>query len=326
MANGFLNNDFTADGNITGQLGSFTQLDINIGASGDPKIIFDINGTDKWYIGVDDDDSDSFKIGTGATVGTNTLLKSTSNGTAVYGPLFDHSVTANTGTFNQIQNSDPGANSRAYFVCASENAAGSLQARSSTWSNAPYTQDSVVIAAQELHIGCITDETLEIHCGSTGLAADMDAATVSMLFDYNGYVTMPRQSAFCATGSASNVTGNNTVYTILFSTERFDLSSDYSSGTYTAPVTAYMDLGMDIIMTSAGGGSNYFGQISTSNFNYSIEECNDNTTGGAMHIKGSCFADMDAADTAVFKIRINGIGADTADVNASSFVYGKIGC
>jgi hypothetical protein len=51
------------------------QLDLNIGASGDPKIVFDINGTDEWHIGVDDTDGDALKIGTGAAVGTNTALE-----------------------------------------------------------------------------------------------------------------------------------------------------------------------------------------------------------------------------------------------------------
>ena len=44
-------------------------------ASGDPKIVFDIGGTDEWYIGVDDDDGDKLKIGTGAAVGTNTIIE-----------------------------------------------------------------------------------------------------------------------------------------------------------------------------------------------------------------------------------------------------------
>jgi hypothetical protein len=55
-------------------------LHLNIGASGDPKIVFDINGTDEWHIGVDDSDGDKLKIGTGAAVGTNAALEIDANG------------------------------------------------------------------------------------------------------------------------------------------------------------------------------------------------------------------------------------------------------
>ena len=39
-------------------------------ASGDPQIVFDINGTDKFTLGVDDSDSDDFKISVGGSLGT----------------------------------------------------------------------------------------------------------------------------------------------------------------------------------------------------------------------------------------------------------------
>jgi hypothetical protein len=73
-----------AIGGTTASTGVFTQLDINIGASGDPKLVFDINGTDEWYVGVDDTDGDAFKIGTGATVGTATALSIDANGQLLY--------------------------------------------------------------------------------------------------------------------------------------------------------------------------------------------------------------------------------------------------
>ena len=73
-----------AIGGTTPAAGTFTQLDVNVGASGDPKIVFDINGTDEWHVGVDDDDGDEFKIGTGATVGSGTALSIDANGQLLY--------------------------------------------------------------------------------------------------------------------------------------------------------------------------------------------------------------------------------------------------
>jgi len=60
-------------------------LEIGAGSSGDPRITFDINSTDEWTIGVDDSDSDKFKIDTGGTVGASTQLSITSGGDVVIG-------------------------------------------------------------------------------------------------------------------------------------------------------------------------------------------------------------------------------------------------
>jgi len=58
-------------------------LEIGVGSSGDPRITFDINSTDEWTIGVDDSDSDIFKIDTGAAVGGATKFSLDSSGNAV---------------------------------------------------------------------------------------------------------------------------------------------------------------------------------------------------------------------------------------------------
>lgn len=68
-------------GTVTAQLlprGIDTTLELRI-ASGDPKIVFDIGGTDKYYIGVDDSDADKLVIGTGSAVGSNVAMYIHSN-------------------------------------------------------------------------------------------------------------------------------------------------------------------------------------------------------------------------------------------------------
>lgn len=65
---------------ITGTgLAIVQKLHVNAGASGDSEIIFDINGTDEFYMGVDDDDSDKFKLGVGGTMGTTAAFEIDSN-------------------------------------------------------------------------------------------------------------------------------------------------------------------------------------------------------------------------------------------------------
>ena len=62
----------------TGTFTTSIELDV---ATGDPKIVFDTQGADKFVVGVDDDDSDILKIDTGATVGSSTALEIASDKT-----------------------------------------------------------------------------------------------------------------------------------------------------------------------------------------------------------------------------------------------------
>lgn len=55
-------------------------LTLDPGSSGDSFIQFNINGTGEFRIGVDDDDSDKFKISQGSALGTNDTFVMTSTG------------------------------------------------------------------------------------------------------------------------------------------------------------------------------------------------------------------------------------------------------
>ena len=65
------------DGTILTNDGGEINLDIS---GGDPHFSFQIGGTDKFTLGVDDDDSDKFKIDTGGTVGGATKITLDSSG------------------------------------------------------------------------------------------------------------------------------------------------------------------------------------------------------------------------------------------------------
>lgn len=60
-------------------------LTIDPGSSGDSFIQFDINATGKFRVGVDDDDSDKFKISSGSALGTNDCFVLTSAGEITQG-------------------------------------------------------------------------------------------------------------------------------------------------------------------------------------------------------------------------------------------------
>jgi hypothetical protein len=74
-----------------------------------------------------------------------------------------------------------------------------------------------------------------------------------------GEVTMPLQPAFSAylvTATTNDVTGDNTIYTVIFATEVFDQNSDYNngSGLFTAPVTGQYRFSANVELVNMGAG------------------------------------------------------------------------
>lgn len=67
-----------SNGNVNLGEGSLT---VDPGASGDSFVQFDINTTNEYRLGVDDDDSDKFKLSQGNALGTNDTFVMTSGGT-----------------------------------------------------------------------------------------------------------------------------------------------------------------------------------------------------------------------------------------------------
>jgi hypothetical protein len=81
FTNLFLSGAIVAGGGVTagGNLNINGSFEIDV-ASGDPSIILDTQGADKFHIAVDDSDSDNFVIKSGGTVGSGNGLKLDSSG------------------------------------------------------------------------------------------------------------------------------------------------------------------------------------------------------------------------------------------------------
>ena len=94
------------DVEIVGTLGvdtaaPLTEATIHGGAGeSDAALTFDVDGTD-WYMGVDDSDSDRFKIGTGTTVGTNQRIVITTGRDVGFGgvPSYRLDIRENTANY-----------------------------------------------------------------------------------------------------------------------------------------------------------------------------------------------------------------------------------
>lgn len=168
--------------------------------------------------------------------------------------------------------------------------------------------------------------------------------TSTMLITDAGEMTNPSQPAFMAyqASNSANATGNGTTYTLGTTTdltEVFDQNADFdpTSGTFTAPVTGrYSFNGIADMNALTAAMTTGQMQISTSNrlwiTNYVNIGAGRTVSALADHygLQASIFTDMDAADTAICRVQVNGAAGDTAGVsggaNATTAFSGKLEC
>jgi len=124
-----------------------------------------------------------------------------------------------------------------------------------------------------------------------------------------GEITKPLTPAFLAVLNAdiSNVTGDGTIYTIVWDTEVFDQNSDFDgTSTFTAPVTGryQFSCGVSVGDVAAAHTLMYINLV-TSNRTYLIGQCDPGNTMDASNQWGYSFSmltDMDASDTATVQV------------------------
>ena len=149
-----------------------------------------------------------------------------------------------------------------------------------------------------------------------------DAPIKALSITSNSEVVQHVQPAFnVKTTSDSTTTFITTTFsTIQFSSEIFDAGSNFSSYTFTAPVTGkYFFTSTVKVNTLINDNSNYWLRLNTSNRVYygTIVDSNDLDNGGSLEFftfNVQAVADMDANDTAVVQIRRQG-GSSGARVN-----------
>ena len=142
-----------------------------------------------------------------------------------------------------------------------------------------------------------------------------------------GAVTMPNQPAFSATKSSkqSNVAVSSAV-TVVFDTEVFDQNADFSSNTFTAPVTGKYQLNLSLYTNEIDSAADYYmAVIKTSNREYqNVIDPGVLASDPVYWNQGvSVLADMDANDTAYVFIQ-QGNGNQQTDVATPSFFSGYL--
>jgi len=153
---------------------------------------------------------------------------------------------------------------------------------------------------------------------------DTNGGTERMRIDSAGIVTMPYQSAFNAvkTTTQSNIATGSDV-TITFQVELFDQNNDFSSNTFTAPVTGRYLLSTRVRLEDVDTAADYYIlKIITSNRNWINIMNPDFTADGDFHSQElTVLADMDAGDTAYVILNQSGGTAQTDIVGDSSYSY-----
>ena len=146
-------------------------------------------------------------------------------------------------------------------------------------------------------------------------------------FHKDGFVTMPNQSAFCATMSANqnNLSANGANHIIQFNTERFDQNADFndSTHTFTAPVTGRYQLNLYIRSDQLDQDTDHYRvRIDTSNRTYDVRIIDPTSYDIDVRFHGnagSVLADMDAGDTAIAKFFNHGTGNAQVDLSEGHF-------
>lgn len=328
--NTYFGNAVTTSGNSTFSADSTVFVGTQtIGGSGS-NLVFNCH--------IDGGSSSAVSVSTGATLNltNSTIISSNTNaitgvGTLNYGGLvFEGSSSGvntttqavlNEGPSKTIGNSNSG-NTNTLTVTNSSNTATSSANILSTVGGgtaADPTFQAVVSGVTTWTWGADNSDS-----DSWVLAASTALGTTNVMrVATTGEITYPLQSSFLAylnTG-VSNVTGDGTVYTLIYDTEVFDRNSDFNLGTstFTAPVTGLYFLGYE---TLVGGGTSITvaqGKIATTARTYQ--------RGGTVLLGGTItsfttmdcvLADMTAGDTATITVESTDSGGKVDDISGTT--------
>tara|TARA_R100000655_G_scaffold107574_1_gene158176 strand:- start:29 stop:988 length:960 start_codon:yes stop_codon:yes gene_type:complete len=147
--------------------------------------------------------------------------------------------------------------------------------------------------------------------------------------DTLGHITMPNQSAFLVhSAGQSNIT-TDTQVALTMGTEVFDNNADYSSNTFTAPVTGRYQFNWHVRFDALDSAATYYRvYLATSNRTFwTVYRVDDVFNGDADYwsFNGSHFTDMEANDTAQLGVFQAG-GTQQTDIDNETHFSGFLVC
>lgn len=114
----------------------------------------------------------------------------------------------------------------------------------------------------------------------------------------------------------NNVTGNDTIYTVLWANEIWDIGGNFASNTFTAPVDGKYLICCQVEMDELGS-ANFLGlKLVTSNRTWTLYTDPASTTNEVF--QNNKVVDMDASDTMTVTVAVSNTGGDTCDVLGGS--------
>lgn len=290
-------------------------------ATADAFTLCNVNGAATYSAGIDNSDSDSYKITTGASpsAGTTAINITTAGVVTLPGGALD----VPSGGTGVVSNT-------AYAVlCGGTVAAGPIQSIVSVGNAGEILTSNGAGALPTFQAGGTGDVTAAANLTDNavirGDGGVKGVQTSTILISDAGEMTNPSQPAFAAylSSTQSNVTGDSTTYTIIPDTEIFDQNSDYNNatGTFTAPVTGKYNFSCACYITGGTSinGANF--TLVTSNrtwradFPIAAQTTED--------ILLTALVDMDSADIANIQIVATDTGGKVDDVfgAASPFTW-----
>ena len=176
-----------------------------------------------------------------------------------------------------------------------------------------------------------TDDGTSVGTFKLTTESTVPSNTDLLIMNNQGIMTIPNQPAFLATKSSaqSNIAINSLVQ-ITFDGERFDQNGDFSSSTFTAPVTGKYQFNVVTTLAELDQDSAYVEfKLETSNLTYTnpiVDPDGFDQDLPYFTISTSYLVDMDANDTAKATLYIPNGSAQT-DVRANqSFFSGYLVC
>jgi hypothetical protein len=145
-----------------------------------------------------------------------------------------------------------------------------------------------------------------------------------MRIDSTGAVTMPLQPAFQVRPSSDQSVSPSSWFTVAFGTEIFDQNADFSSNTFTAPVTGKYFLTTSIRIDAVDEQASYYWcRIITSNRDvygslYDLDGLNADPD--YWYLTASALCDMDAGDTATVSFLQN-LGTTQVHIDGSATAF-----
>lgn len=137
-----------------------------------------------------------------------------------------------------------------------------------------------------------------------------------------GQWTYPLQPAFNAYNSTDRTGQTKGIdVTLTFDTEVFDRGNNFSSNTFTAPVTGLYQFNVSVAIFNYNSATRLLLKLTVAGQDYELSNTNPSNTGdasGTLNQSGSVLISMSASDTAVAKVFVSG-GTSTYAICGTTF-------